>query len=229
MAMTRILVVEDEPDLRSGLVKNLGREGYEVLEARDGAQAVKVALRDNPHLILLDVMLPEKNGLDVCRELRALGVEVPIIMLTAKSEEVDRVVGLEIGADDYVTKPFSLRELVARIRVQLRRNDGVAKEVLDHITFGNVEIDFRGRRAFVDGTELELSTREYGILKCLIRHEGEVVPRDRMLDEVWGYDAYPSTRTVDTHILKLRKKIESDPSHPKHIVSMYGEGYKFAR
>lgn len=222
----RILIVEDEDDLRNGLRLNLSREGYKVLESSDGADAMKRALRENPHLILLDVMLPKKSGLDVCRELRQRGIEVPIIMLTAKTEEIDRVVGLEIGADDYVTKPFSLREVIARVRARLRRPTAPVRAV-DRFQFGSVDIDFRKRQTHVRGHAVDLSMREYEILQYLIRHEGEVVPRDRMLDDVWGYDSYPTTRTVDTHILKLRKKLEEDPSHPAHILSVYGGGYKF--
>jgi two-component system alkaline phosphatase synthesis response regulator PhoP len=177
--------------------------------------------------VLLDIMLPGMNGLDVCSELRRKGFEAPIIMLTAKSEEVDRVVGLEIGADDYVTKPFSRRELLARIRVRLRRQPPGASEQLARYRFGQIEIDFEKCLATRNGEPLDLTAREYDILRLMIRHRGEVITRDRMLNEIWGYDAYPATRTVDSHIVKLRQKIEDDPAEPKHILSIYGEGYKF--
>jgi two-component system alkaline phosphatase synthesis response regulator PhoP len=225
--MHKILIVEDEPDLLEGLKDNLTKEGYRVVKATRGDTAVNVAIRENPHLILLDVMLPGMSGLDVCRELRKKGIETPIIMLTAKSEEVDRVVGLEIGADDYVTKPFSVRELLARVRARLRHLPPHAAETLARYRFGDVEIDFEKFQATRKGQPLELTPREFDILRLLIRCRGEVVTRDRMLNEVWGYEAYPTTRTVDTHMLKLRQKLEDDPSNPRFILSIYGEGYKF--
>lgn len=223
----RILVVEDEEDLLKGLEINLNKEGFRVLKESRGDRAVDLIIKESPDLILLDVMLPGMNGLDVCRELRKRGIETPVILLTARSEEIDKVVGLEIGADDYVTKPFSVRELVARIRVRLRRQPPAPKEGPARYRFGSVEIDFEKHLAARNGKPLELTSKEYDILRFLIRHRGEVVTRDRMLDEVWGYEAYPTTRTVDNHILNLRKKIEEDPSEPRHILSMYGEGYKF--
>ena len=223
----RILVVEDEEDLLRGLEINLNKEGFQVLKESRGDRAVDLTIKENPDLILLDVMLPGMNGLDVCRELRKRGIETPVILLTARSEEIDKVVGLEIGADDYVTKPFSVRELVARIRVRLRRQPPSTEEGPARYRFGSVEIDFEKHLAARNGKPLELTSREYDILRFLIRHRGEVVTRDRMLDEVWGYKSYPTTRTVDNHILNLRKKVEEDPSEPRYILSMYGEGYKF--
>jgi two-component system alkaline phosphatase synthesis response regulator PhoP len=225
--MTKILLVEDQEDLLHGLAINLGKEGYEVLAARRGDTGLQMALKEQPDLILLDVMLPGLNGLDVCRELRQKGCAMPIIMLTAKAEEIDRVLGLEIGADDYVTKPFGLRELLARIRVCLRRQPSVAPATFSTYRFGQIEIDFDKLRATRAGTALELTPREFDMLRLLIRCRGEVVTRDRMLNEVWGYDAYPTTRTVDTHILKLRQKIEDDPANPQYILTIYGGGYKF--
>ena len=224
----KILIVEDEEALLKGLELNLSREGYKILTAANGEEGLRLAIRENPQLILLDVMLPGINGLDVCRELRRKGFDAPIIMLTAKSEEVDRVVGLEIGADDYVTKPFSRRELLARIRVRLRRQPPGTSEQLSRYRFGQIEIDFEKCSATRDGKPLDLSAREYDILRLMIRHRGEVISRDRMLNEIWGYDAYPATRTVDSHMVKLRQKIENDPAEPKYILSIYGEGYKFA-
>ena len=225
--MYKILIVEDEEDLLKGLEINFTREGYRVLKATRGDVAVNLAIKENPHLIILDVMLPGMSGFDVCRELRQKAIDVPIIMLTAKSEEIDRVVGLEIGADDYVTKPFSVRELLARIRVRLRRQPPRLTETLARYRFDDVEIDFEKFRATRKGKPLELTPREFDILRLLIRCRGDVVTRDRMLDEVWGYEVYPTTRTVDTHILKLRQKVEPDPANPTFILSIYGEGYKF--
>jgi DNA-binding response OmpR family regulator len=225
--MYKILVIEDQEDLLRGLEINLGKEGYRVLRATSGDAGISATLKENPSLILLDVMLPGMSGFDVCRELRKKGIDTPIIMLTAKSEEIDRVVGLEIGADDYVTKPFSLRELLARIRVQLRRQPARSTEALARYRFGEVEIDFEKLRATRGGQPLDLTPREYDILRLLIRCRGEVVTRDRMLDEIWGYDAYPTTRTVDNHILKLRQKVEENPANPGYILTVYGEGYKF--
>lgn len=224
--MDKILIVEDEEDLLKGLEINLKKEGYKVLKATHGEAGVNLAIKENPHLIILDVMLPGMSGLDVCRELREKGIDTPIIMLTAKSEEIDRVVGLEIGADDYVTKPFSLPELLARIRVRLRRQPRKT-ETLARYRFGDVEIDFEKYRATRKGKPVHLTPKEFDILRLLIRCRGEVVTRDRMLDEVWGYEVYPTTRTVDNHILKLRQKLENDAVNPRYILSIYGEGYKF--
>ena len=225
--MYKILIVEDEEELLRGLEISLSKEGYRILKATRGETGVKLAIKENPDLIILDVMLPGMSGLDVCRELRQKGTDVPIIMLTAKSEEIDRVVGLEIGADDYVTKPFSLRELLARIRVRLRRQPPRVNKGPTQCCFGDVEIDFEKFIAVRKGKPLDLTPREFDILRLLIQCRGEVVTRDRLLDEVWGYEAYPSTRTVDSHILKLRQKLEDDPANPKYILTIYGEGYKF--
>jgi DNA-binding response OmpR family regulator len=223
----RILVIEDDPDLRRGLALNLKAEGYAVLTAETGDDGLRQARDERPDLVLLDVMLPGMNGFDVCRELRRKGFEAPIIMLTAKAEEIDRVVGLEIGADDYVTKPFSLRELMARIRVRLRRRTpGAASEML---RFGSAEVDFDRHEVSRNGARVELTGKELEVLKLLSRNAGEIVTRDRLLNEVWGYETYPTSRTVDNHILRLRQKLEDDPANPRHILSIYGEGYKFVR
>jgi len=225
--MHKILVIEDDDDLLRGLELNLTRGGYRVVKASRGDTAVDVAIAENPSLIILDVMLPGKTGLDVCRELRHKGLDAPIIMLTAKGEEIDRVLGLEIGADDYVTKPFSVRELLARIRAHLRRQESRATGTLARYRFDEIEIDFESFRATRSGKPLELTPKEFDILQVLIRNRGKVVTRDRLLNEAWGYTAYPVTRTVDTHVLKLRQKLEADPGRPKRILSIYGEGYKF--
>ena len=223
----KILVVEDEQDLLKGLEINLVKEGYRVLKASRGDTAVSLAIKESPHLILLDVMLPGMSGLDVCREVRRKGLDMPIIMLTARAAEVDRVVGLEIGADDYVTKPFSLPELLARIRARLRRQPAQATQGPARYRLGDVEVDFEKFTARRKGKPLELTPKEFDMLRLFIRHRGEVLTRDRMLNEIWGYEAYPSTRTVDNHILKLRQKVEPDPANPRFILSIYGEGYKF--
>ena len=223
----KILIVEDEADLARGLEINLRDEGYSVVKAATGDAGLKLAFQQSPHLVILDIMLPGMNGIDVCRQLRQKGFDAPIIMLTAKGEEIDRVVGLEIGADDYVTKPFGLRELLARIRVRLRRAPQRVADGLARYRFGAVEIDFEKCHAEKDGEPLELTAKEYDVLKLLIRHRGEIVTRDRMLTEVWGYEASPTTRTVDNHILHLRQKLEDDPANPVFILSVYGEGYKF--
>jgi two-component system alkaline phosphatase synthesis response regulator PhoP len=223
--MHKILIVEDNADLANGLEINLKKEGYKVLKTATGEDAIKIILRDCPDLIILDIMLPGISGLDVCRELRNKLIAIPIIMLTAKSDELDRVVGLELGADDYITKPFGLRELLARVRVCLRRQP--AQVEMPRYRFGHVEIDFEKYRTTVRNEQVEMTQKEFELIRCLIRNRDIVLSRDRLLDEVWGYDAYPTTRTVDTHILKLRKKLEDDPANPKYILSVYGGGYKF--
>ena len=224
---SKILIIEDEADVLRGLEINLTREGYRVLGATAGDAGLQLAIKENPSLIILDLMLPGMNGLDVCRELRRKGFEIPVIMLTAKSEEVDQVVGLEIGADDYVTKPFSLKELLARIRVQLRKAPQHSSGQPARYRFNAVDVDFNKYTATRNGEPVELTAKEYDVLRLLIQCRGEVVTRERMLNDVWGYEACPTTRTVDNHILKLRQKLEEDPAHPRYILSIYGEGYKF--
>jgi two-component system alkaline phosphatase synthesis response regulator PhoP len=225
MSEPRILIVEDEPDLLAGLELNIKAEGFVVLTARRGDEGLEGALRDRPDLVLLDVMLPGMSGFDVCRELRRKGFDAPIIILTAKSEEVDRVVGLEIGADDYVTKPFGIRELLARIRVRLRRT--AQQPSAAFLKFADVEVDFDRQEARRGGQRIDLTGKEFDVLRLLAVNRGRIVTRDRLLDEVWGYEHYPTTRTVDNHILRLRQKLETNPSDPRHILSVYGEGYKF--
>jgi DNA-binding response OmpR family regulator len=223
----KILIIEDEADLVRGLELNLVDEGYEVAWASDGREGLRRALEDAPDLVILDIMLPGMNGLEVCRALRQQKANIPVIMLTAKGEEVDKVVGLEIGADDYMTKPFSVRELLARIKAHLRREKREPRHALKTCVFGEVEIDFVHFEVRRAGRETDLTSLEVDILKYLIAHKGEVVSRDALLDKVWGYESFPTTRTIDNHILKLRKKIEDDPSRPRHILSVYGEGYRF--
>jgi len=223
----KILIIEDEEDLVKGLKLNLADEGYKVDWASNGEEGLRKAMEETPDLIILDIMLPKKDGLDVCRELRQKNIFIPIIMLTAKGEEVDKVVGLEIGADDYMTKPFSIRELLARIKAHLRRERREGKTVPEVYLFGDVEIDFTHFKVKRKDKELDLTSLEVEILKYFIAHQGEVITREALLDKIWGYDKYPTTRTIDNHILKLRKKIETDPSHPEYILSIYGEGYRF--
>lgn len=209
-----------------GLRDSLEYEGYEVSVACDGREGLDKACREKNDLILLDVMLPVMSGIDVCRALRGKGIEVPILMLTARSQEIDKVVGLEIGADDYITKPFSVKELLARIRAHLRR---AAKQVveIEKFAFSDVEVDFKKYRACKRGRELELSAREFDILKYLIQHRDQIVTRDQLLDRVWGYASSPITRTIDNHIAKLRQKIEDTPSDPRHIITVHRVGYRF--
>jgi len=224
--MATILIVEDEPDMANGLRDNLEFEGYNVRIARDGDEGLELASELIPDLILLDLMLPKRNGLDVCRELRRRGIGVPVVMLTARGQETDKVVGLEIGADDYVTKPFSVRELMARVRVQLRRtaSQNAGMEVF---RFGEIELDFKRQRAAKAGKFLQLTAREFDLLKYLIQRRGETVSRDELLDKVWGFRAYPFSRTVDNHVAKLRQKIERSPAEPEYLITVHGLGYKF--
>jgi DNA-binding response OmpR family regulator len=225
--MFKILVVEDQEDLATGLEINFKKEGYKVFKTGTGESAVNLAIQENPDLIILDIMLPGISGLDVCRELRKKSIEVPIIMLTAKADEIDRVVGLEVGADDYMTKPFSIRELQARVRAHLRRRKPRQADVVPRYSFGHVELDFEKYELTVRGELVEMTQKEFEIMRFFIRHRGDVVTRDRLLNEVWGYESSTTSRTVDTHILKLRKKLEDDPANPKYLLSVYGEGYKF--
>ena len=224
--MVKVLIIEDEPNMIVGLKDSCEYEGYEVAVARNGKEGLEKASTQKVDIILLDVMLPLMSGIDVCRTLRSRGIETPILMLTARGEEMDKVVGLEVGADDYVTKPFSIKELLARIRAHLRR---ATKQVaaIESFTFGDVELNFKKYAARKGGQPLDLSAREFEILHYLIRRRGEIVTRDQLLDEVWGYDSTPVTRTVDNHIARLRQKIEPDPSAPQHIITVHRLGYRF--
>jgi len=224
--MEKILVVEDEPDMLMGLQDNLQFEGYQVVTARDGQAGLELALSICPDLIVLDLMLPKLDGFEVCKQVRAKGMGVPIIMLTAKSQEVDKVLGLELGADDYITKPFSIRELLARIKAVLRRHHNPPQPI-DVYQFGDVQVDFRKSIATKAGADVELSHYEAGILRILVTNKGEPISRNRILDEVWGYELYPTTRTIDNHVVKLRQKLEDDPHNPAHILTVHGMGYKF--
>jgi DNA-binding response OmpR family regulator len=193
-----------------------------------GRMGYEKALTGEYDLIILDLMLPEKNGIDICKDLRKNGVNTPILMLTGKKEEIDKVLGLEIGADDYVTKPFSIRELVARVKALLRRPQEIRPDIEEYY-FGNVYLNFKGQEAKKRTQPIELSVMEFKVMKYFIQREGEVIERNKLLDEVWGYENYPSTRTVDNFILNLRKKIEDDHSNPKHLLTIHGAGYKFVK
>jgi two-component system alkaline phosphatase synthesis response regulator PhoP len=224
--MDRILIVEDEESILMALTDDLTLEGYDVASARDGLQGLALAQKDPFDLILLDIMLPGLDGFEVCKRLRTVGDDTPILMLTAKSQEIDKVLGLELGADDYVTKPFSPRELLARVKALLRRAKG-APGALDGAQFGAVEIDFAKCEAVKAGQPVDMTILEFSLLKCLVRHEGQVVSRKQILDEVWGEDVYVLPKTVDTHIGHLRKKLEDDPANPRHILGVRGMGYRF--
>jgi len=224
--MTKILIVEDEPNMVAGLRDNFEFEGYEVLSAYNGVEGLERALAESPDLVLLDVMMPKMSGLDVCKQLKAKRPSIPIIMLTARGQEVDKVVGLELGADDYVTKPFSIRELIARVKAVLRRSRTLPKEH-DRYSFGDADVNLHTCQVNRGGKQVELSAIEFELLKYFICHAGEVLTRDRLLEEVWGYDSYPSTRTVDAHLVRLRQKLEPDPEQPHFFLTVHGMGYRF--
>jgi two-component system alkaline phosphatase synthesis response regulator PhoP len=224
--MTKILIVEDEPNMVSGLRDNFEYEGYEVISAGDGVEGLSRALADSPDLVVLDVMMPRMSGLDVCKQLKAKRPSLPVIMLTARGQEVDKVVGLELGADDYVTKPFSIRELIARVKAVLRRAQALPKEQ-DRYSFGDVEVNLRSYQVVRHGKPVEFSGKEFELLKYFLCHPGETLSRDRLLDEVWGYDKFPTTRTVDAHIVHLRQKLEPVPDEPRFFLTVHGVGYKF--
>ncbi len=224
--MARILVAEDEPDMAMGLRENLKIEGYEVLEATDGEQAFNIAITHRPDLILLDIMMPKMDGFEVCRRVREHGFTMPILMLTARAQEMDVVRGLELGADDYVTKPFGVRELLARIKVALR-HVGAEPSTMRVLKVGNAEIDLiKGKVTRGDQT-FNLGYFEIEMLKMLIDRTEEPVPRNELLDKIWGLDAFPTNRTVDNHIVSLRRKIEDDAKNPQHIITVHTIGYKF--
>jgi DNA-binding response OmpR family regulator len=223
---TRILIIEDEPAMVAGLRDNFEYEGYDVISADDGVSGLERALADDPDLVVLDVMMPRMSGLEVCKQVKARRPSIPIIMLTARGQEIDKVVGLELGADDYVTKPFSIRELMARIKAVLRRASPQVSAP-DVYRFGDVEVYVRGNEVRRGGNAVELSAKEFALLTYFISHPRETLSRDRLLDAVWGYQNYPNTRTVDTHIVHLRQKVEPNPEEPRFILTVHGSGYKF--
>jgi DNA-binding response OmpR family regulator len=224
--MTHILIIEDEPTMQLGLKDNLEVEGYEVHLAGDGQAGLEKIKIGNYDLVLLDVMLPKLSGFDVCKAARASGAEMPIIMLTARGEEIDKVLGLELGADDYITKPFSVRELLARVKAHLRRSKSVPLKDTEWISIGRIKIDFNGFRAEENGIEVKLSHKEFEILSFLHRKKNQVVTRYDLLENVWGYQEQPTTRTVDNFMVRLRQKVEVNPNQPKVILTVHGTGYK---
>ena len=225
--MKRLLLIEDEPGLVLTLVDRLGREGYSVASAQDGVTGLERALQEAFDLILLDVMLPKQNGFDVLRDLRLQGVDTPVIMLTARGQVVDKVVGLKLGADDYLTKPFEMMELLARVEARLRRAAPAATVDAEAYRFGAIQVDFRKAEVTRDGAAVAFSAREYQLLRYFIEHRGATISRDELLNHVWGYNAMPNTRTVDVHVAWLRQKIEPNPRHPQYVLTAHGLGYKF--
>jgi DNA-binding response OmpR family regulator len=226
--MSRILVIEDDASIRLGLEDTLRAKGYRVSVATRGAAGLELAQRERPDLIILDIMLPDIDGFEVCRRLKAGGRELagtPIIMLSARGAELDRVRGLELGADDYVTKPFSLMELLARVAAVLRRQARAEGEPT-LLEFGDVRIDFARQTAVKAGRPIELPARAFAILKVFARRPGQVVSRDVLLEEAWGYERYPNTRTVDNHLVKLRKALEDEPERPRYLITVHGAGYR---
>ena len=224
--MPKVLIVEDDAAMATALKDGFTYEGYDVELARDGEAGLKLALTAAPDIVVLDVMLPKLSGLDVCKRLRSEGSALPIIMLTARGQEIDKVLGLKLGADDYLTKPFGFMELMARVEALLRRTSGGARHA-EVYGFGDVVVDFKKAELRKRGKPVEVTARELKLLEYFIAHRGEVVPRDRLLDHVWEYDGAPLTRTVDMHVAKLRKKIENDPADPRIIVTVHRMGYKF--
>ncbi|MCU0235301.1 MAG: response regulator transcription factor [Thermoanaerobaculales bacterium] len=227
--MSRVLVVEDDEAMAVALRDGFAYEGYEVTVARDGEAGLALAREQPPDLMILDVMLPRMNGLEVCKLLRGEGSELPVIMLTARGQEIDKVLGLKLGADDYVTKPFSFMELMARVEAVLRRVRPGGRTQQAAQRFGDVTVDLARHEASKGGVPLELSPREFRLLGYLLERRGEVVSREELLDAVWGYDSIPFTRTVDTHVAKLRKKIEDDPADPRYIITVHRLGYKLVQ
>jgi len=226
--MTTVLVIEDDPAILRGLVDNLTFEGYEVLQAADAETGHQLHLARKPDLLVLDLMLPRMSGLELCRRIREARDQTPILIVTARSEEADRVLGLDLGADDYVTKPFSVKELMARVRALLRRTQE-SSALPAHLSFDDVELDFRSYTARKQGQVVEMTRKEFATLQLLAARAGNVVTRDELLNEVWGYESTPVSRTVDNHIASLRSKLEAVPSRPQRIQTVHGVGYKFVR
>jgi len=226
--LRKILIIEDEEELAEGLKDNLEFEGYDVDVASNGLTGQQKILTNKYDLILLDVMLPNISGFDICKKVRGEGIKTSIIFLTAKSEEIDKVLGLEYGADDYITKPFSLRELLARIKAVIRRTENFNESINEEkqIIIGNLRVNFESYNAFFKEEDIRLSIKEFEILHYLWKHKNATITRDKLLDDIWGYDYQPSSRTIDNFILKLRQKIEDDPNNPKHILTVHGIGYK---
>ncbi len=226
--MSKILVVDDEPMMRRGLQENLEFESFDVTAAKDGEEGLNCLLNDTFDLVLLDVMMPKLSGFDVCKAARNKGIKTPIIFLTAKGEEIDKVLGLELGADDYITKPFSVRELIARVKAVLRRTESndTGGEDIETLDIGKLHVDFHKYEAESNGEPVKMSHKEFEVLLYLYKHRNEIVSRYQLLEDVWGYESSPTTRTVDNFILKLRQKIEENHNDPKYILTVHGAGYK---
>ncbi|MEN8148640.1 MAG: response regulator transcription factor [Planctomycetota bacterium] len=224
--METILIIEDDPSILLGLQKNLEFEGYRVLIAKDGEEGLSMAFDNSPDLILLDIMLPHVNGFEICRSVRKHEPTVPILIISAKDQEIDKIMGLDLGADDYITKPFSVKELLARVKAAFRRTRALEGEDRPFL-FGRVEVDYVGRELRVDGEPIECTPKEFDLLRFLIRNKGRVLSRDQILNKVWGYDYYGTPRTIDNFVQKLRQKVENDAQAPDHIQTVRGIGYKF--
>ena len=224
----KILIIEDDPATLAGLEESFKEEHFNITSVMSGDMGFQKAKSEKFDLIILDWMLPDKNGIDICKDLRMKGIHTPIMMLTGRKEEVDKVIGLELGADDYVTKPFSVKELLARVRAMLRRSPAMIN-VIEEFSFGDVYVNFKNQEATKNNKKIDLSAMEFKVLMYFIQRESEAIKRNELLDEVWGYENYPSTRTVDNFILSLRKKIEDDHTNPKHLLTIFGVGYKFVK
>jgi DNA-binding response OmpR family regulator len=222
-----ILIVEDDRSINMGLAKNLKYEGYQVLSAEDGERGLRLAVDRKPDAIVLDVMLPGASGFEVCRSLRRARIHTPILILTARDQEVDKVMGLDLGADDYMTKPFSLAELIARVKALLRRSSDFEEEGEQEYKFADVRVDVRGRSILRKKKDVAVSPREFDLLVFLLRNSGRALSREEILNKVWGHDYYGTARTIDNFVTKLRQKLEKDPENPKHILTVRGHGYKF--
>jgi DNA-binding response OmpR family regulator len=226
--MKNILIVEDHEVILRGLMDNLKAEHYEVTGVSDGMKGYQSAKKRHFDLIILDIMLPSMNGMEICKQLRSEGMQTPILMLTSKKGEVDKVMGLEFGADDYVTKPFSILELLARIKALLRRQTEIKNQLTEY-SFDDIYLDFKKQEARKGKKILDLTAKEFELIQYFVEREGIVISRSQLLDDVWGYESLPTTRTVDNYILSLRKKLESSPSHPKHLLTIHTAGYKFVK
>ena len=224
--MSVILIIEDDSSILRGLKDSLRFERYDVLTASDGEEGYRVAMEKKPDLLILDLMLPGMSGFEICRNLRAARFDAPILMLTARGEETDRVFGLDLGADDYVTKPFSIREVLARVRALLRRIEKPEKELPGELRFDDVAVDFNRFEAVKGAAAIDLTRKEFALLRILAASAGSPLTREELLNSVWGYESYPSTRTVDTHVAGLRAKLEANPSEPRHLITVHGVGYK---
>ncbi len=229
--MKRILIIEHDDAIMSDLENILRNEGYEIRSVKSGQEGYQVAKEIDSDLIILDLMLPGMSGLEICKRFRDEGMKIPVIMLTAKAEENDKILALELGADDYVTKPFSVRELIARVRAHLRREEAATvngKEMMpDEFKFGEVVVNFKRHEVIKADERQDLTNREFLLLEYFIRHRGELLTRDRLLENIWGYKVHPTTRTLDTHVRRLRKHIEPDPDKPRYIKTVHGLGYLF--